>query len=435
MKVLLLVLLLSTAQAKSLYPRDYNSNQHKELAEVITNTIFEELIEVTKDLKPPKKFEDEPRKSSVNQGRRGKLMIEEMKRRNREKLAKMRGINPDQVKSGKDLVKAQKEDNKNLIKEINKAIKNEGEWKELAKAEVDALKAKVIKDWRAKHAKMIKEWEAKQKKFANEKDQYGKTTFKIPLILPIDKKSMEKKVEVKIDKEYLIVPNSLGVPIRDQKFRPTCSAFAGVRLLDILLSQHQKPSDLSEQYFYWASKDDCQTRRCTRKGSWAGNGYQYSRIQSARDIPLEKDCPYNKFPEKMNETQIPLKNSCERGFAKVGDYQYHKTLDEVIEALDSKRAVIASMKLTPNFYGNNALMLYKNRNEGERMDAHAQGHSFVFVGYIKLPSVLNEGSVCFIAANSWGEGWGKGGYACLSEKWVLKQRQVNPFVSVTHLKL
>ncbi|MAE58814.1 MAG: hypothetical protein CME69_08040, partial [Halobacteriovorax sp.] len=63
------------------------------------------------------------------------------------------------------------------------------------------------------------------------------------------------------------------------------------------------------------------------------------------------------------------------------------------------------------------------------------GHAVLLIGYIKLPKVLNEGSVCFITANSWGSGWGHGGYACLSEKWVLSQRQSNPFVVINSVSI
>ena len=47
-----------------------------------------------------------------------------MKEANRKKLAKLRGQDPDKVKSGADLVKLQKEENKNLIKKIREAQKS-----------------------------------------------------------------------------------------------------------------------------------------------------------------------------------------------------------------------------------------------------------------------------------------------------------------------
>ncbi|MEE2671562.1 MAG: C1 family peptidase [Bdellovibrionota bacterium] len=433
MKWIVFVIFCSSAFAKTYHPKVKSSQAHTEVEEIVTNSIFEELIRITKDLKVPKELVEVEKKSSLNEGRRGKQLIEEMKRKNRERLAKKRGINPDEVSSGKDLVKKVKADNKKLVAEIQKEIKNAEQWQELAESEIAELKKRVIGDWKKKYEARIKAWEAKKKEFNKQKDKYEDTTFDLPLVLPTDKKDLEKEVAVKIDRDYFVVSQAMGVPIRDQKFRPTCSAFAGVRLLEVLMAQNGDQQNLSEQYFYWASKDECQDKPCRNKGSWVGNGLKYSSLQSKADIPLEKDCPYVKFSQAGNETQIPLKNGCQSGVVKVGEYKYHNTLDEVIEVLNSNRIVTASMKLTPNFYRNSPLILYKNRNEGSKMDAHAQGHAMNIVGYVKLPQVLNEGKVCFIVANSWGEGWGEGGYSCLSEKWMLNQRQANPFVSVSYL--
>lgn len=432
MKWLIPLLLITSVQAKNIYPNDYSSVLGNDTVEIITNSIFEELLEATKGLKPPKELE--PKKESVNNMSRGKQMVEEMKRRNREALAKKNGINPDEVKSGADIVKAAKEDNKQLVKEIQKAIKTEGEWRELADSEILELKEKIIADWKAKHAQKIKQWEEDKKKYLKEKGKYEDTTFELPMILPVEKREQEKKVEVAIEKDYYVVPSAMSVPIRDQKYRPTCAAFAGVRLVEIMLAQNSQPADLSEQYFYWASKDDCQSRPCSIPGSWVGYGYEHSKGQENRDIPLETSCPYVDYSNKGNETQTPLKNSCGSGVVKVGDFTYQKNLDELMKALEARNAVVASIKLTPNFYTSKALILYKDRNVGGKLDSHAQGHAVTIVGYVKLPQVLDEGRVCFIVANSWGEGWGKGGYACISEKWLLNQRQSNPFVSVSFLK-
>ncbi len=432
MKWILSLFMITSVNAKNLYPGDLNPAKNRDTAEIITNSIFEELIEVTKGLKPPKELT--PKKESVNNMSRGKKMIEEMKRRNREKLAKMNGINPDEVKSGADIVKAAKEDNKKLVKEIQTQIKSIDDWQNLADSEIDALKESVISDWKKKHAEKINRWEIENKKFNKEKGKYEDTTFELPLILPVNQKEREKVVEIAIEKDYYVVPAAMSVPIRDQKYRPTCSAFAGLRAVEIMLAQHGRNVDLSEQYFYWASKEDCQSRPCSQPGSWVGYGLEHSRSQSSLDIPVEENCPYVSSSKSGNETQIPLKDSCGKGEVKIGDFNYLKTLDEVMRALDSKKAVVASLKLTPNFYSSRSLMLYKDRNSGGKLDAHSSGHAVTLVGYVKLPKVLEEGSVCFIVANSWGEGWGKGGYSCISEKWILNQRQDNPFVTLSYLK-
>lgn len=430
--ILTILFKVNVVIAAVITPQIYNNSLHNENVEIITNSIFEELLKKTKGLKPPEELVK--KKKSVNNMSRGKKMIEEMKRRNREKLAKMRGIDPDKVKSGADIVKAQKEDNKKLIKEIHSKIESESEWRELAQSEIEALKEKVISDWKEKHAQKIKAWEEKKAEYDNEKEKYGDTTFDLPLILPVDEKEKEKEVEIKIERDFSIVSASMSIPVRDQKYRPTCAAFAGVRIVEVMLAQNKIKEDLSEQYFYWASKEDCQSSPCARAGSWVGYGLEYSIEQKEVDIPTEKSCPYVNYTKMGNETQIPLQTDCEKGEVKVRGVEYLKTLDEVLKAVDANKAVVASMKLTPNFYTSSSLILYQDRDNGDKMDAHAQGHSMVIIGYVKLPQVLNEGSVCFIVANSWGEGWGQGGHACISEKWMLNQRQVNPFVVIGSLE-
>ena len=57
MKWILTLLLISSVHAKNLYPGDLNPISSKENIEIITNSIFEELIAVTKGLKPPKELE------------------------------------------------------------------------------------------------------------------------------------------------------------------------------------------------------------------------------------------------------------------------------------------------------------------------------------------------------------------------------------------
>lgn len=411
-------------------PRLFSDDKHKEKVEIIINFIFEELIKKTSEMPTPEFLK--PKKTSVNNMKRGSQLIEEMKRRNREKIAKMRGINPDKVKSGKDLVKAQKDDNKNLIKAINEKIDSAEKWNSLAQSEISLLRKQVISDWKEKHKIMIEKWEKEKKNFKSQESKYADNTFELPLILPVDKDERNKKIDIKIEKEFHVVSSAMSVPVRDQKYRPTCGAFSGLRIVEILMAQNKIYNDLSEQYFYWASKKDCQSFPCRRKGSWVGHGLKYSQNKRLLDIPSEKNCPYNIYSKEGNETQIPLKNGCDDGVIKISSFHYLKNLSQVMKALDQHKPVNASIYLTPNFYSSQSLILEQDKNKGDKnMDLHAQGHSVVIVGYVKLPQVLNEGNVCFITVNSWGEGWGRGGYSCISEKWMIHQRQKNPFVVVS----
>ncbi len=455
MKLLVLALALYSGHvlAVVISPTHYNSAKHTKISDAVISSFYEELYKETKDLRPEEVVKEiVVQKKSVNEGRRGKMIIEMMKQRNREKLAAMRGYDPSKVKSGKDLVKMQQDDTKLALEKINAERRKLEEkyadlpleqrrskiWQDMARTEMEKLKKDVLakhQAWREKHKELYKDWLKDKKQYNKEKDEYKKTLIDIPLVLPVPKKEMKKKVEVPLVKDYQLVASAMDSDIRNQSFRPTCSAFAGIRNLEILLAQNQNSHDLSEQYFYWASKPNCQNNRCLKKGSWVGNGYEYSKDKLKIDIPLEKDCAYNPLPMQNNETQIPLKASCQEGFVKMGQFGYLNNLDQVISELKANKPVIASITLSPNFYDNKGLVLLKDKDKGKKMDGHANGHAVVLVGYLKLPRVLNEGSVCFVTANSWGQGWGNGGYACLSEAWLLEHRKRNPFVVVDNIWL
>lgn len=411
MKLILIILLSSLT---------FNTNASSE--QFLLNSIYKEIYKRLEKRQPA-----EPKRAkvtSLNKGERGKLIVERLKALARARIAKKKGLDPRKFKSAQDIVKGSIADNKNFIKHITQI-----------KKEMESIKQRTLKssEWSKKYQKLKKDWDKKKQEYVKNINIYQKNQFVIPLVLPVSKREQKKKTEIKINKEYSLVAGAFKIPIKDQKARPTCSAFTGIRAIEIQLAQKGKVYDLSEQYFYWASKSDCQRQTCSKKGSWVAYGYQHSEESQRLDIPMEYDCKYVKYSQNNNETQIPLASSCRNGQIKVTSFSYKKNLDQVVSSLLKNRPVVASVKLTPNFYKNNGLILASEKNIGPAMDSHAQGHSILLVGILKLPSSLNEGQYCFITANSWGEGWGKGGHSCLSENWLINQRQSNPFVIVNAL--
>jgi C1A family cysteine protease len=77
-----------------------------------------------------------------------------------------------------------------------------------------------------------------------------------------------------------------------------------------------------------------------------------------------------------------------------------------------------------HFIENNGLV-YKRASHEKASKAFA--HTVLIVGVIPLPKINHEniGSYCLLSVNSWGTGWGIGGYACLGENWVKKHRIPN----------
>ncbi|MBL7664702.1 MAG: C1 family peptidase [Bacteriovoracaceae bacterium] len=293
-----------------------------------------------------------------------------------------------------------------------------------------------LKTWQQKYETTLRKWSQAHEAFLKRLPEYKKAAFDIPIEkqTPVEIKKITRTLTQFIPKTYHLVNSAFTIPIKDQKRRATCSAFAGVRAIEITLAQQNNQLDLSEQYFYWASKPNCRKNQCSEKGSWVGYGLDYSKEYA---LPTESQCPYNQENLSGNETQIPMSLTCKTGEVLVVDYSHLETLDQAIVALDKNQIIILGIKLKENFYTTKGIVFQNAKNARDKgLDSHANGHALILEGYIKLPPELNEseGKVCFLAANSWGEGWGKGGHACLSEKWLTQNRGKNPMVTVTKVR-
>lgn len=230
--------------------------------------------------------------------------------------------------------------------------------------------------------------------------------------------------------DYMI-PYADKVPVRNQGGRGTCASFAGVGSLEYAMLNsgmgNRLPTvDLSEQYFYFSSKPDCQGPtgcECPgcQEGSWYTKGFEASRDAVELDIPLETDCPYSNQVGR-NDTQYPLASSCATGAIKV-DMEVREWcgLQELIGYLEQGWAVPYASPLSGNWESNDGLIT-KRDLDGMGGTVHAGGHAYLIVGYKLLPDMPNEGGICFYIKNSWGTGWGASGYSCMTLAWM---REVN----------
>lgn len=349
------------------------------------------------------KTEEKPRQKS-----RGELAVEEAKARNRAILAQ-------QSAADKKLMEARS------------SLEKDAFAKDLA--DLKAEDRRIRDGWKKEVRDQLKVWQTQQKIFLGKIKVYKEATFPIPVK---EEKIVEKPVVLRDIPEAHIVHSAFAMPVRDQEGRATCAAFTGVRAVEILLAQNGQTQDLSEEYFYWASKPDCQKGPCSKKGSWVTRGYDFSIHRPVLDIPGEKSCAYDARFDAKNETHVPLPSSCMSGVVKVARYEQVKTLAQVIEQLKKNVPVIMSSKLTPNFYINEGLVSLEDSEKQGSVDSHAMGHAYLAVGVMELPENLHskEGKYCLVVNNSWGTGWGAGGYACLTESWLLKYRLPSSFVAV-----
>ncbi len=365
----------------------------------------------------------------------GLSKLEIQRQKVREELMKKQGLT-GQVTSGKDSVEVQKARARGNIKDIRSREKlslteSADDWFTRKLKQQDQFiitKQKEIDE-------TIKKWQEERRAYIKRVDQYKENLTPIPV--PESTLKVEHipvKTTIKLDKK--LISGAFTPSIKDQGKRATCSAFAAIRAIEILAAQKNRDLDLSEQYFYWASKPKCRQAPCTDAGSWVGFGVEYSHKSTSLDIPTESNCPYMKSRLSRNDTQVPLKSGCSQGVVKIAGYDYVKSLDDVIKEIDQDHPVIVGTTLDAKYYNNEGLVFEGIETESG-LDKHSKGHAYLLVGYMKLPEKLHstEGKLCFIASNSWSEGWGLGGHACLSEKWLLRNMRNSPFVAISEIKI
>lgn len=235
--------------------------------------------------------------------------------------------------------------------------------------------------------------------------------------------------------DEFLIPNIEKIPVRNQKYRGTCAAFTGVGAIeyaalnseaeDIGANPNLPTLDLSEQRFYWLSKPDCQADGCRSpyaEGSWYGTGFDATEASWNGDmelvVPLEQDCPYDPNPGDT-DTHVPQANSCGNGSVSVRKMSSWCGLDSVVDWLHQGYAVPYASPLSDNWEDNDGLITLAG-HKGAGSTVHAGGHAYLIVGYRKLPSSMpaEEGGMCFIIKNSWGTGWGAGGFSCMTVGWM-----------------
>jgi C1A family cysteine protease len=335
---------------------------------------------------------------------------------------------------GQQAVEEAKARNRAILAERNKQVTetnpNETDLQKWKREEKETLNA-----WKKESRDTLNQWKREQEIFLGRIKVYKENTFKLPVK---EEKIIEKKIPVEAIPEVHIVNGTFMVPVRDQLSRPTCVAFAGIRAIETLLIQNNQEKDLSEQYLYWAGKPSCQTAPCAEKGSWITQSYKYSKQSPKIDIPTESNCAYKGESVSLNETQIPLQPTCTDGVTKVEAYGEVRTIAEVVDHLKRDIPVVVAAKLSENFYTNKGLItLADSKSTGAKLDGHAMGHAFLAVGVMELPEKLkaSEGNFCIVVANSWGKGWGSGGYSCITQNWFEKFRQPSPFIAVTKVSV
>ena len=401
----------------------------------------------------PIEFEEEERREEEERQREIERKIKDEKRKKQEEIERERERRQAEKKRiekqerERERIEQEKE-RKKLIEILRKKRESLKKEEELRKIKEDEERQRIKEERRRKkREKERRKLEEERRKEELRKQQEEKRKLEEELRLLEEEEKRKEEERKRKDEErrneppkpkwnWKAVDLSLDHIIKNQSNRPTCAAFASIRAIEIKLAQLGKKTDLSEQYFYWASKPDCQRLPCSDWGSSYGTGIQASKRSNKKDIPLEASCPYSGKNRPNNQTQIPLNMGCHReGVAKVVEYEFFNSVDELPSFLDDNHPVIGGFTLSPAYYETKAFLSLADDKKLGQTVSHEGGHAFNIIGYMELPATLHrdEGKNCYIAANSWGYGWGSGGHTCISEAW-LKKHFMGAFFAITSVK-
>ena len=226
-------------------------------------------------------------------------------------------------------------------------------------------------------------------------------------------------------RDRFLVPNLGRIPVRDQSKRGTCAAFAGIGNIEYAVLRQfprlKRPLNLSEQYFYYLAKPTCQDGSCrnrSEEGSSYHTGFSESRSNAGLDIPLERDCRY-RGTWRRNDVQAPLPNSCGRGAVDVVQTRVLRSLGDIVASLERDRVPIPIGTRLSDTWQKGGSRFISLRNSGRPDPSkHSGGHAYLIVGYRRVPNMPEEGGLCFYVKNSWGRGWARGGYSCVTQAWL-----------------
>ena len=301
-----------------------------------------------------------------------------------------------------------------------------------------------VDNWTEEYNNVLAQWAIAKKQYKKEEQALAEAAFNMEEVVDEPEVSPAKPVTFAEDPlasmspgDFYVIPNAMDVAIRNQKMRGTCAAFTGVRAVETLLAQHKQfgslQLDLSEQHFYWLSKPDCFNKQCNAdehsEGSYFDTGFINSnKLTTAGPLRQEQYCPYVPFLNKKNITYSPLAAQCMNdsvGLFQVSEFNQVLPFDAIVSELAQNRPIAAGFTLTNSYKKTTGVVKANDPlNATDAEGQHVAGHAMLLIGFIKLPEAMQaeEGRYCAIMANSWGAGYGVGGYACLTETWMEQNR-------------
>lgn len=190
-----------------------------------------------------------------------------------------------------------------------------------------------------------------------------------------------------------------ATPVEDQGYLGSCTGqavAAAIELLNKRGNKRNKPTDVSRLFIYYYERLLIGTVNYD-SGAYIRDGIKATNRWGA---PLENLWPYtiNKF--RNAPSSVAVNDAAKR---KVTRYERALNFNACIDALSLGYPVIVGFQVYTSFMtgsvSRNGVMPYPN----PKRETLLGGHAVLLVGY-------NNSTQRFIVKNSWGTGWGDGGY-------------------------
>ena len=204
-------------------------------------------------------------------------------------------------------------------------------------------------------------------------------------------------------------------PVRDQGPRGTCLAFAATAAHEAAGTAPTR-ADLAEEVLYWG---------CKRVDGEREPGSAFTSLAAALGRwgqPDEEHWPYDAARDDRSAAYTPPPGALDPEICRTATlHQIETTIAAIRDQLRRGRAVALGLWLTAGFFSAPRGRIPAPGARESRLD----GHAVLVVGY-EEGAVPEQGSL--IVRNSWGDGWGEGGYGYLPyaylrlgcEAWVIE---------------
>lgn len=185
--------------------------------------------------------------------------------------------------------------------------------------------------------------------------------------------------------------------VRDQGQRPTCLAFASTTAHELArIARRGFREDLSEEHLFWVA---------TGAGPHSADGISFSEVAAVLHDPGQATAAVAPYDLLAPDGDYELADAASENLnlRRAGFSPINTAASDIESAIDGGQAVVVGLELWPEFFTPTAGAVSNPPAGSPSLGLHA----VVLVGY-------DAREQRFLLRNSWGRGWGDGGYALIS---------------------